>query len=79
MALISKECPTKIFSSFVMDWNIERNTFCCTSKLDTINTNFELNTAVKRNLYNTMKYYIKVLQKNKVLVNFEITKTFGTC
>ena len=43
MALISKECPTKIFSSFVMDWNIERNTFCCTSKLDTINTNFELN------------------------------------
>ena len=41
MALISKECPTKIFSSFVMDWNIEKNTFCCTSKLDTINTNFE--------------------------------------
>ena len=75
MALISKECPTKIFSSFVMDWNIERNTFCCISKLDTKNTNFEL----KRNLYNTMKYYIKVLQKNKVLVNFEITKTFGTC
>ena len=76
MALISKECPTKIFSSFVMDWNIERNTFCCISKLDTKNTNFELKTV---NLYNTMKYYIKVLQKNKVLVNFEITKTFGTC
>ena len=46
MALISKECPTKIFSSFVMDWNIERNTFCCISKLDTKNTNFELKTAV---------------------------------
>ena len=46
MALISKECPTKIFSSFVMDWNIERNTFCCISKLGTKNTNFELKTAV---------------------------------